>query len=89
MKIFVTALGSQKIAGRNAGDFCIIYVHVHDFAHLYSNFAESFKQEMQLSKDIGAYNTCPHLCRYCDANYSPQTVMNNFRKHTNSSESII
>ena len=34
-----------------------------------------------LGNDIGAYNTCPHLCRYCYANYDEETVRRNFKLH--------
>lgn len=34
------------------------------------------------SKDIGQYNTCPHLCEYCYANASKDIAIANWRKHT-------
>jgi len=36
-----------------------------------------------VSKDIGEYNTCPHLCEYCYANTSKQAAMFNFNCHEN------
>ena len=34
-----------------------------------------------VSKDIGAYNTCPHLYRYCYANTSPEQALANWQRH--------
>lgn len=35
------------------------------------------------SKDIGQYNTCPHLCEYCYANASKAQALANWRTHIN------
>ena len=41
-----------------------------------------------VSKDIGAYGSCPHLCRYCYANGSDAAVMNLFSRHDPKSDSL-
>ena len=34
-----------------------------------------------ISKDIGQYNTCAHLCEYCYANAGKEAARDNYKRH--------
>ncbi len=42
-----------------------------------------------ISKDVGMYNTCNHLCTYCYANSSENVVKKHLHHHDSNSETII
>lgn len=43
--------------------------------------------QCMVAKDIGEYNTCPHLCEYCYANTSKESALANWKRHINNPNS--
>ena len=61
-------------------------IELSDTVYLYKRKDNKDKGQRQfcgciVSKDIGQYNTCPHLCEYCYANSTKATAVRNWNKH--------
>ena len=50
--------------------------------HLTCRKKQSLRKECAcyLGNDIGAYNSCPHMCKYCYANYDEKMCALNRNK---------
>lgn len=54
---------------------------IHAKLHVLKNQAARKECACYIAADIGAYNTCGHLCRYCYANASQREVLENRKLH--------
>ena len=54
-----------------------------------SNVRKEKKCECVQMVDIGDYNSCMHMCKYCYANYDEKAVSSNFERHDDNSSLLI
>lgn len=54
-----------------------------------SNVRKERKCECVQMVDIGDYNSCMHMCKYCYANYDEKAVSSNFERHDDNSSLLI
>lgn len=87
-KELMNFLGAELIDRSNAKFLLFEDVAVSLGGSLYAIINKNNKDKGQRtacgcmkSKDIGEYNTCPHLCEYCYANASKESAMANYKRH--------
>ena len=65
----------------------------HELAYIYTGKKYHSWKERDCNcvqmVDIGVYNTCKHLCKYCYANYDEKSVLNNIKNHNSNSSLLI
>ncbi|MDE7421900.1 MAG: DUF1848 domain-containing protein [Muribaculaceae bacterium] len=69
-----------------------LFDEISEFAVRQKNLKDKGQRKLcgcMISKDIGMYNTCRHFCVYCYANAGRNVVIENAKKHSDESESII
>ena len=59
-------------------------LHIKQKMQARSNYCSCY-----LSNDIGAYNSCPHLCTYCYANGDKELILKNYKNHDDKSPLLI
>jgi len=89
-----------KISGHDPGLRRLLGADLHDQQDMFVSSAPKRKKKIKdpgqreacgcvFSKDIGQYNTCPHMCAYCYANTSENVVRKNYSQVSSESETII